>query len=155
MSDARWLDVEADIAAAAGHFRNAAALHGMGGFDAAGLNGYRARMAFMHAMQAGHTSLESGFVRLLELLDEERPTGAQWHADLIRRIARPRPGVRPALLSLELASFADETRRFRSVALHAYDSFRAPEASQAVEAGLQLADALPSALGAFRDAIDP
>ena len=41
MSDARWIEVEADMAAAALHFGNAVALWRAGGFDVKGLDGYR------------------------------------------------------------------------------------------------------------------
>jgi hypothetical protein len=53
-------------------------------------------MALMHALQSAHTSLESGLLRVLEMLGEERPVGEDWHAALIRRIAAIfRGGVRP------------------------------------------------------------
>ena len=43
------------------------------------------RMGFMHAIQAGHTSLENALLRILDLMDETRPRGDAWHADLIGR----------------------------------------------------------------------
>lgn len=76
MTDARWLDVEADIASAGVHFRNACALYVSGGFEAEGLDGYRAQMALMHSMQWANTSAEAGLLRILRLLDEEAPQGA-------------------------------------------------------------------------------
>ena len=60
MSDARWLDVEDDVAAAAKHFTNAQSLYANGRFDDLGIEGYRDGMALMHALQAGHTSAEAG-----------------------------------------------------------------------------------------------
>ena len=146
MSDARWIDIAADFAAAASHFRNSAALYDLGGLDGSDLDGYRARMAFMHAMLAGHTSLESGLVRILELIGEERPAGNQWQADLIRRAGLDRPGVRPAILDGELTAAGDRTRRFRHVAVRAYDSFDQDEVKPAVEAARKLADRLSPAL---------
>ena len=68
MSDARWIEVESDLDGAARHFERAAALFEAGGFDQPGLEGYRAAMAFMHAMQAAHTSLGNGLLRILEML---------------------------------------------------------------------------------------
>lgn len=155
MSDARWSEIAADFDGAAGHFRNAVALYELGGFEAPGLDGYRARMAFMHSMQVAHTSLESGLIRILELIGEEKPGGEQWHADLIRRAGMERPGVRPAILGAGLAAAANRTRRFRHVAVRGYDSFEPEEAEGAVEAARKLAAGLSAVLEAFREALDP
>ena len=75
MSDARWADVEADIASAIRHFGNAVELYCEGGFEGDDLSSYRASMALMHAMQSGHTSAEAGLMRILQTLGEEHPTG--------------------------------------------------------------------------------
>ena len=83
MTDARWFEVDEDIAAAIQHFAMSADLFAAGDFDGDGIDAYRARMALMHAMQSGHTSLESALVRILDLLGEEAPSGRDWHADLI------------------------------------------------------------------------
>lgn len=88
MSDARWTEIDDDVAAAAEHFGRAVELFAVGGFKRDGLDGYTARMAFMHAMQSGHTSLESALVRILGLLNEEAPSGREWHADLVRRAGK-------------------------------------------------------------------
>jgi hypothetical protein len=102
MTDARWLDVAADIEASVKHFANAAALYNAGGFDGVGLDRYRAEMALMHSMQSAHTSAEAALVRILRILGEERPVGEDWHARLIDRLARPVTGdhKRPELLTL-------------------------------------------------------
>jgi hypothetical protein len=155
MSDARWIEIERDAAAAAQHFARAAALNNLGGFDAAGLEGYRAQMAFLHAMQSGHTSLESCLLRILEILGEEAPTGPNWHADLIQRVSSARPGARPAILTGAMATAADETRRFRAVATRAYDSFDPGRAGPAVTAAQLLAKELTAAVTQFRDSLDP
>jgi len=122
MSDARWFEVDQDVAAAAGHLARSVELYDAGGFAGDDLDAYRARMAFMHAMQSGHTSLESALLRILDLLAEEAPSGRDWHADLIQRASRPIPG-RPAILPASVAQAANETRRFRHVAMRNYGSF--------------------------------
>jgi hypothetical protein len=155
VSDARWLEVHSDIAASVMHFENGVALYQLGGFDIAGLDGYRATMALMHALQSGHTSLEGGLLRILEMLGEERPVGDNWHADLIRRVSMPRPGNRPEILTKELAHAADETRRFRHRAMHNYDSFDVRECAQTIDAARLLSDDLVKAIGAFQRVIDP
>lgn len=155
MSDARWFEVEAHIGAAVRHFLQSVELYRKGGFEASGLDGYRAEMALMHAVQSAHTSLEGGLLRILEMLGEERPTGTNRHADLIRRVASALSGKRPAILNAHLAAAADETRRFRHRAVHNYDTFQVGEATRTIEAAEILANQLPSAILAFRQTIDP
>ena len=155
MSDARWIEVEDDVRAAAEHFYRARQLFDRGGFDDPDLAGYIARMAFMHSMQSGHTSLESGLVRLLEMLGEETPAGKKWRADLIKRAARGLPGRRPAILGSETAAASDGTRRFRNVATRNYNNFRPEQAASAVLAADIIVARLAGEIAAFRGAIDP
>jgi hypothetical protein len=73
--DARWHDVDAEIAAAVRHFSGAVQLYALGGFSGEDLKSYQASMALMHAMQSGHTSMEGALLRILSILGETRPTG--------------------------------------------------------------------------------
>ena len=154
MCDARWFEVDQDVAAAAGHLARSVELYDAGGFAGEDLDSYRARMAFMHAMQSGHTSLESALLRILNLLGEEAPSGRDWHADLIQRASRPIPG-RPAILPAAVAQAANETRRFRHVAMRNYGGFDPALARPAVQAARLLADGLPSVIVTFRQSMDP
>lgn len=154
MRDDRWLEVEDDFVNAAGHFKNAVALFRRGGFDGPGIEGYAAGMAFMHAMQAGHTSLENGLKRILTILNEDHPAGESWHSDLIRRASRD-TAKRPAILDAETSSFADETRRFRNIAARSYDSFKPQNADAAVAAAEGLSHRILPELLKFQDLIDP
>ena len=72
MTDARWSEVEGDLANACRHFDFAARPFEAGGFEDAGLDGYRARMGFQHAMRAAHTSVEGALVRILPCIDAFR-----------------------------------------------------------------------------------
>ncbi len=54
MSDTRWHEIENDIQVASKHFGRAVEAFGTRDFDEFELDGYLARMGFMHAMQAGH-----------------------------------------------------------------------------------------------------
>lgn len=158
MTDARWIDVDDDIAAAVRHFHNAGRLFDAGGFDDGDLDGYRARMALQHAMQAAHTSLEAALTGILDILGEDAPTGASSHSDLVRRSKRALDlpdRKRPAILTPALAVDVDETRRFRQRAMHDYDSFVPHLASPSVEAAKRIAALLPECISAFRDAVDP
>jgi hypothetical protein len=157
MSDSRWSEVEEAAASAAEHFERVVQLHERGGFEGGGLDAYAARMAFMHAGQSGHTSLERVLVRILEILDEERPTGEDWHSDLIRRARRrmPPPNARPPILSERLCAAADVTRRFRNRVARNYDNFDAEQASPAVAAARVIAELFVDEVAAFRAVIDP
>lgn len=156
MSDPRWIDVHDDAALAAEHFRFAVALFEAGGFEDGGLEGYRARMAFMHAVQSGHTTLEGLLLRILDVLKEERPTGDKWHRDLIRRVCRDIAGsqARPPILSEFLCEAIDETRRFRNLAVHNYDGFRADKASATVAAASLIAELLVAEITSFKEVAD-
>ncbi len=158
MTDARWVEVEDDLASACKHFRNAAELYDEGGFEDEGLNGYRSTMALQHAMQAAHTSLEGALKRILEILGEEVPSGANSHSDLIKRVTRSlsvEGHERPAILSGSVALDVDESRRFRHRATHDYDNFEPSRALPAVDAARRLAQSLGPAIEAFKDVIDP
>lgn len=152
--DARWADIRRDCETVAGHFRAGARVFREGGLaDREGLDRV---MALLHYMQSGHSSLEACLLRVLAILDETPPTGSDWHAQLIIRCATAIAGSRSAILSADLAADAQETRRFRHLAMHGYDVAFVPErGARAIEAGLRLADALPARLDSFAREIDP
>jgi hypothetical protein len=150
MNAALWTDIMADVASAERHFGGAASLVEAGVLQREGIERYGGEMAIMHAMQAGHTSLEVALRRLLTVLGEPLPTGGETHADLIRRLALPVSGERPAALSAELAQALDVTRRFRHIAIHTYDAFRDEGALQAIHASKTVVRLLRPELEAFR-----
>jgi len=100
-------------------------------------------------MQAGHTSLETALLRVLDMRGEQRPTGDSWHMDLIRRAASATV-ARPAILTAETAKAADRTRRFRHVAVRTYDQFEPDDAAGAVRAAAHLAETLSDELARFK-----
>ena len=151
MSDARWSEIEGAASSAVRHFSGAVTIFPR---ITTADDRYFAEMAFLHAMLAGHTSLEAALIRILELLGEQAPAGSRWHADLIARTTRSFSN-RPAILTGEAAAAAGETRRFRRVATHAYDNFDEALATRAVEAAAVLAARLPGEIARFRQAIDP
>ena len=63
MSDARWIEILDDVAWSVEHFSRAVEIDRAGGFEGDHLEAYKARMALMQAMQAGHTSLEAALER--------------------------------------------------------------------------------------------
>lgn len=151
MTDARWLDIEDDLASSTKHFRNAIAIYQEGLAADDSLPAYKGRMAFMQAMQAGYTSMETAFERLLEVLGETKPTGSRdYHAQLVRRVARAIPDERPAIVEGDLVKAIDEARRFRHVARRGYDDFEAPRAAPAIDAAKIIVEGLEPAIAAFR-----
>jgi hypothetical protein len=60
MTDARWLDIEADATSSVNHFAHAVQIYRGPDLHEQTMDGYVRRMAFMHAMLAGHTSFGEG-----------------------------------------------------------------------------------------------
>jgi hypothetical protein len=154
MSDARWSDIEADTAGVVTHFSRAIEIYRAAGLRDDTMDFYTRRMAFMHAMHAGHTSMEKVLLRILEIQGEEAPSGRQWFADLIRRAGRD-TADRPAILPRDLLPAADRTRKFRHFAAHAYDTFDPDDADPAVRAAEKVAAGFAAAIAAYRQAVDP
>ena len=154
MSDDRWLEIDSGIAAAVSHFASAVGICRLPGLHDDSMTGYIQRMAFMHAMQSGYTSLETSLIRIMEARGEDTPSGRQWHADLIQRAGRP-TNTRPPILPESLLPKIDRAREFRRVAAHAYDNFDPDDAEPAVRAAEKIAAELTDAIAAFRTATDP
>ncbi len=67
-----------------------------------------------------YTALETLFERVARLLDEEVPTGASWHTDLLSQMQTPVPDLRPAVLPVAEAGDVHELRKFRHFFRNAY-----------------------------------
>lgn len=155
MSDARWLEIDDDLASAVRHFRNAVAIRENGLSPGDDLPSYIARMAFMQAMQAGYTSLEGAFERILEVLGEEKPTARyDYHAQLVRRVGRNIVGDRPPILEGDLLNAVDEARKFRHVVRRSYDDFDVAKATPAIAAAKAISVGIVEAIANFRAKIE-
>ena len=151
-----WDDVDRDLVSARRHFGMGVALFADLRASTPGRDRYAAMMAFLHAMQSGYTSFEAGTKRLLTMLDEPLPTGAEWHEDLVRRIAVPVLGSRPALLddrALHLA--VSGLLGFRHVAAHVDDELDDDRAAVAVRHAETFLAGIGPSLARFRATIDP
>ncbi len=155
MMAALWSDVEDDLASARHHFSMAVALFDREGFAARPPDDYYETMAVLHAMQSGYTAFEAGLKRVFLMLGEDLPVGGDSHALMLKRAARPMPGVRPAILSQALLRACNELRGFRHVAMHLYDRIEMSKAAPAIAAARLFVDAIGPALSAFRTAIGP
>ena len=105
-------------------------------FDSAALN--------LHDFYAG---LERIFLHVASEIDQRVPKGSEWHREVLRQMTIEIPGLRPAVLPVDLASDLDEFLRFRHVVRHIYafelDAVRIKE----------LAIALPSVFEKTRTAV--
>ena len=137
-----WDDIVSDVASAKRHFAEAVQLHRA---PSSAVPDYVTNMAFQHAMQE----------RLLHLLSEPLPTGPEWHAAMVRRLARPVAGSCHALLAEPLLGQIEDLRRFWHVAMHAYDDFSPRKAVIPVTAAAAFGPGIDEALAAFRAGIDP
>lgn len=155
MVDARWIDVDKELQESIKHFQWAIQLFDQDQFNESDLEGYKARMAFMHAMQSGYTAFENGLLKILSILDEAHPRKIETgDAVLIKRAAREIRGSRPAILSSDTARYADELMHFRDVAGSGGSSFRPDDAAHAVAAARKLINRILPEIYSFRTVID-
>jgi hypothetical protein len=74
----------------------------------------------LHSFYAG---LERVFEVIADGVDRTKPTGANWHQELLHQMASEIPAVRPAVLTSETRDMLDRFRGFRHVVRNIY-SFR-------------------------------
>jgi hypothetical protein len=91
-------------------------------------------------------AMESALERLIQAVDGDLPSGAAYHAELVRRAARAVNGVRPAIISRTTATELQRLRAFRHAFRHAYDGYDYARAAENVP----LAERVT---GRFRDEI--
>lgn len=75
--------------------------------------------AYLHHF---YTGVEAVFNRISNNIDGGPGHAADWHRELLRSMAIEIPGVRPRVISPEVAEELDEYRRFRHLFRHAYAS---------------------------------
>ena len=154
-SSGRWVLIDIDFQDACDHFTKSVEIFNKGGFERPGLEGYEATMALMHSMQCGHTSLESGLVKILRLLGESFVKEGHWHHNLIVQCSAD-TADRGVILDEELAKHAQMTRGFRNIATRRYHRQFDPDLARlSVRAGAILSNRLPACLETFKLRIDP
>jgi hypothetical protein len=67
-----------------------------------------------------YTHLERAFERVARDLNSAPLAGPDWHRRLLQAMTLDKPGIRPALLSVELAERLDELLRFRHLFRNMY-----------------------------------
>ena len=108
--------------------------------------------AFQKFLQDGYSSVEKALIRVLDLFEEEVPTGRSWHPDLLAFATMPGPqraGLARPAFAPRLSGDLETLRRFRHGAVHGYAGFNVAEAAPAVAAATRVVAALPAATTAF------
>lgn len=81
----------------------------------------RAELTLVAANLHGYyTALETLCERVARQLDENVPTGASWHADLLSQMQVEVPGLRPAVVPSAVVGELHELRKFRHFFRNAY-----------------------------------
>jgi hypothetical protein len=71
-------------------------------------------------LHAYYTALKTLLERVARLVDEDVPSAATWHRDLLLQMRIDLPGLRPAVIPLQTLPDLDELRKFRHFFRNAY-----------------------------------
>lgn len=74
-----------------------------------------------------YSGLERIFEKTASLIDGNVPSGANWHQELLNQMSIEVPGLRPAVISLELKELLEDYRGFRHVVRNVYTYHLNPE----------------------------
>ncbi|MBM4046156.1 MAG: antitoxin [Planctomycetes bacterium] len=82
----------------------------------------------------------SGLERLFELIasqvDGTMPSGADWHREILDRMAKPILEVRPEVVGSQTTALLDELRKFRHLVRNVYTFSLSPDRMQKLVSGL-------------------
>jgi hypothetical protein len=67
-----------------------------------------------------YSALEKIFEMIAREIDSGIPSGDSWHTELLKQMAIPIDGIRPAVISSTLFSILDEFRGFRHIVRNVY-----------------------------------
>lgn len=105
----------------------------------------RARGSMLHDFYNG---IERVFVRIAEELNGGVPQGERWHRQIITDMSLEIPGVRPAVISAELAEDLVDYLRFRHLFRNVYGSVLDADRMRPLE------ERAPAVLATFRSRIE-
>jgi len=77
-------------------------------------------VGFAGYVHSFYNGVEKIFKLIAEFVDESEPRGAAWHSDLLSQMALELRGLRPAVLTAELASVLEDYLEFRHFFRHSY-----------------------------------
>lgn len=153
-TDASWENVRVDFESAVKHLAMSGNLFNLGGFDDNGLEGYTSRMALLHSLQVGYTSLERGLRNVLNILGEGLDPFIT-DKELLKISSKEIKDQRPAILSAEAYQLAEKVRIFRRIAVRTDDNFVPKKYKKLITSAVHLSTILIEELSAFIEQIDP
>jgi hypothetical protein len=99
-----------------------------------------------------YSGLERIFERIASAVDDSVPEGANWHQELLGQMAIEVPGIRPAVISVDLKEDLEAYRGFRHVVRNVYTYHLKPEKMAPLIEGLPAVFAAASKeISAFAD----
>jgi hypothetical protein len=102
-----------------------------------------------------YTGLERVFTQIASLVDQNLPSGPDWHRALLQQMTLAVSGTRPEVLSTDLAREIDEFLRFRHVVRHVYAFDLDPERVERLAVRLRPTwDHVSTALIVFADVLE-
>lgn len=89
------------------------------------LSAYTESLALnLHSFYEG---VETIFERIIDFTGEDKPSGPEWHMELLERMTLPIKKLRPDVISIETAKNLDTFRAFRHKVRHIYGFMIIPE----------------------------
>ncbi len=86
---------------------------------------------FMDAIALNLHGFYSGFERIFtqiaQTIDGDLPRTEDWHRLLLTQMQTENPGIRPAVISIEMGKVLDELRKFRHIVRNVYTHHLDPE----------------------------
>lgn len=155
MTNTKWIGIQKDIIDSVIHFKMSQEIFSENKFDAEGLEGYRAKMAFMHSMQIGYARIEDGIKRILMVLGEEVANGVDYRKDLLKRASTPMENVRPAIISEHTYELSLELLQFSRIAEFDYDEFDRIKCGNSIEAAAKISKILVEEINLFEKHFNP
>ena len=95
------------------------------GFERTGDDAYLKAAAY--DLHGYYTGLERVFQSVADTIDDNLPSGENWHKDLLLQMTKEIVGIRPALLSEETATVLEEYLKFRHRVRNIYSFNLIPE----------------------------
>lgn len=74
-----------------------------------------------------YSGFERIFTQIVEIVDDDLPSGENWHELLLQQMMKEKLKIRPAVISAKTGKLLDELRRFRHVVRNVYTHKFNPE----------------------------
>ena len=106
-------------------------------------------------LQSFYTGLEKIFTTIASQIDENVPSGSEWHKELLKQMATEINLIRPPIISKELFVKLDDYRGFCNIVRNLYAfSFSKPRIAQLISELPATYENLKKELSAFLEALE-